>query len=341
MIVAFTLCSNNYFPQALALANSFLEHHPASNFYIILVDKRTDLNVWDNMRIRLIEVAMVETEILSLAAKYNIVELNTAVKPQAFLYLFANTRADVIYYLDPDVYIYQSFQELNDYLETYEVLLTPHILRPIPIDGKTPFENDFLNFGLYNLGFLGLKRSAATKELLHWWKERTYKYGYKNLAKGLFVDQLWMNFVPVQHEKVKIIDQPGYNMAPWNLHERKLSFRDDSYYVNNTNLLVFYHFSTLNPLKKLQLHPVFNRYDFSNRPDLLKIYQDYATELLNLGYAGYHNTPCYYIEWQKLQEREAEREALQHLPLKSRLFIKLKNLFPKRIRRAIHVIIGQ
>ena len=65
-----------------------------------------------------------------------------------------------------------------------------------------------------------------TLYMLHWWKERTYNMGYQRLEKGLFVDQLWMNLVPVLFESCNVLNHPGYNMGPWNLHERKLQVKD-------------------------------------------------------------------------------------------------------------------
>src|ERR1017187_7472506 len=39
----------------------------------------------------------------------------------------------------------------------------------------------------------------------------------------MFVDQKWINLAPCFFENVKILKQPGCNMAFWNLHERHLS----------------------------------------------------------------------------------------------------------------------
>lgn len=56
-------------------------------------------------------------------------------------------------------------------LDKYSILLTPHIYTPVPVDGKKPGENTFLNYGIYNLGFLALKNDFTAREFAHWWKK--------------------------------------------------------------------------------------------------------------------------------------------------------------------------
>ncbi|TAH01518.1 MAG: glycosyl transferase [Sphingobacteriales bacterium] len=294
MKIAFTLCSNNYFAQALLLGQSFLLHNPGFEFYVGLIDEKSEQINYNQFNINILPIAQIEPDILDLALKYNIVELNTAVKPHYFLHFIEKFNAKVVIYLDPDIYVYQNFKPLEDYLEIDDILLTPHILKPIPIDRKTPFENDFLNFGLYNLGFIALKVNNNTINMLNWWKQRTYQFGYHNLAKGLFVDQLWVNLVPILFGKCKIINHPGYNIGPWNLHERFLSIKNDSYFVNNDFQLYFYHFSNYNPANSSKIHTVFTRYDFENRPDLVNIYADYTKLLVNNNFFELKKIPCFY-----------------------------------------------
>ncbi len=43
-----------------------------------------------------------------------------------------------------------------------------------------------------------------------------------DLKKGLFVDQIWINFVPLFFKKVRIFLHHEYNVAYWNLHERMI-----------------------------------------------------------------------------------------------------------------------
>jgi hypothetical protein len=176
------------------------------------------------------------------------------------------------------------------------ILLTPHILNPIPLDNKLPQENTFLNFGIYNLGFLGLKNTKAeVKKLLDWWEERTFTLGYDNVEKGLFVDQLWMNFAPIFFEKVKILKESGYNVAPWNLHERDIIKKDNIYCMKDGSPLYFFHFSSYN--YKLP-HVISNKLDrstFLNNPDLKELYEYYHGLILKNKIDELSKIKCEYI----------------------------------------------
>ncbi|MBC7913009.1 MAG: hypothetical protein H7Y07_02700 [Pyrinomonadaceae bacterium] len=335
MKVAFTLCSNNYFAQALILAESFLLYNPNFEFYVGLIDQKSDEINYKQFNIKVLPVADIEPDIYDLAFKYNIIELNTAVKPHYFLHFIEALKATEIFYLDPDICIYQPFDELCQLLESNDILLTPHILTPIPLDGKTPFENDFLNYGLYNLGFLGLKVTDNTTGMLNWWKERTYTYGYHQLAKGLFVDQLWMNLVPILFKKALIIDQPGYNIGPWNLHERFLSKNEGSYFVNSESRLFFYHFSNLDPADSTKVHSVLNRYTLTNRPDLKVIYTDYVEKLTSFNFFELKKTPCHYVVWRKEQLFKIELEAYLKLSFGEKIIKKVKSSIPGRIKNMV------
>lgn len=340
MTVAFTLCSNNYFAQAHALGRSFLRHHPLSLFYIVLVDKRAPGIVSDLPGIRILEIESIEGNIHELALRYNIIELNTAVKPQVFSYLFSHTDADQLFYLDPDIYVYRSFDQLEALLSHYQVLLTPHILKPIPIDGKTPQENDFLNYGIYNLGFIALRRSEQADVLLKWWKERTYRYGYIDLARGLFVDQLWINLAPVMFKGVYVLDHPGYNMGPWNLHERWLTHDGDAYYVQKDQPLYFYHFSTFDPTRPPSIHPVFNRFQLDERSDLGGLYQQYAEELLLLNCALLRKIPCFYVEWRLEKLAEQASQDYRKLSVGKKMARRIKRAVPGKVRESILAFIS-
>lgn len=327
---AFTICSNNYLGQANTLKKSFLKHNPSFKFYIVLVDIHSNLVDYS-----IFEPAVVITiseipglDVPELISRYDIIELNTCIKPSVFRFIIdKNTNAEVIYYLDPDMYFYDSLDSVNASLKTKTAALTPHILSPIPRDGKLPDENIFLNFGIFNLGFFGLnvKSENATK-LVDWWEERTIRHGYNRPKRGYFVDQLWMVHAPIFFEDVEVLKSYNYNMAPWNLHERHITaIHGDKVVLNDTSQLVFYHFSKLSNNDN-DISREYNRYSFEDFPKLKELYNRYRMEIEESNYLEYKRIPIGY-EVQILEEPIVIRGSLLKRSLKrlSVLLIKIAN----------------
>jgi hypothetical protein len=227
--------------------------------------------------------------------KYDIIELNTCVKPCFFRYLFHKYDAEFILYIDPDIQVFNKFSDLENLFLNKSILLTPHILTPLEFDNETPNECNFLNHGIYNLGFLGLKNDDNALQLLKWWEVRTLNFGYNRLKDGLFVDQLWMNFVPLYFNNVHIIRHLGYNMAPWNLHERFLSIENGTLMVNNIEELLFFHFSSYDYREPEKISKYYSRSNFDNRPDLKGIYKRYDKELNLNKISTLSNINCFYV----------------------------------------------
>lgn len=298
MNLVFTICSNNYLAQAKVLYKSFREYHPNDLFVLGLVDRiNNDVDYSDFDSAEVIPVEEINiSNFEELRLRYNIVELNTAVKASYFLFLAERyTNVTKVVYLDPDIQIFQELGEVWNTLNDKSIILTPHIITPIAIDDKTPKENVFLNYGLYNLGFLALNvKSGMVINFLRWWEERILTFGFNRVHEGLFVDQLWINFIPIFQSDVCISLNPGMNMAPWNLHERVLTpSPNGTYLVNDKYQLIFYHFSSYNfTTPDLLCKEYYNRYDFTSRPDLVDIYQQYHAKLEQEGILNLSHLRC-------------------------------------------------
>jgi len=307
MAIAFTICSNNYLAQASVLGHSLKKHHNDIRFFIILVDEYSDAVDYSQFPFTTIPIREIEPAIDELSEKYNIVELNTCVKPQVFKYLFEKYDDKQVTYFDPDIVIYDSLQEFNLLFESYDILLTPHIYTPIPMDGKNPDENMFLNYGLYNLGFIAVQKSEESIKFINWWKERTYLNGYSMVSKGIFVDQLYINLVPIYFKGVHILKGRGYNMGPWNLHERYLTNENGTYKVNGNEFLKFYHFSSFK-FNSIEL-PVhyYNRFYMNDREDLRELYTDYNEQLSAAGYSSFNTIKCVYLEQYNKREKALKK----------------------------------
>ena len=200
MKIVFTICSNNYLAQAFTLGDSLAQSNPDYHFFIGLCDRLNDqIDYALISKYPIVDVSQLGLPSLDdMASRYNIIELNTAVKPFYFQYFFAKYEQAVqVLYIDPDIFVYEKMNLIDDAFLHNSFQLTPHILTPIPLDGLHPGENFFLKYGIYNLGFLGLKRSVEVHEFLEWWGERLKRFCYKDVKRGYFVDQKWIDLVPI------------------------------------------------------------------------------------------------------------------------------------------------
>jgi len=333
MNVIFTLCSNNYLAQAKVLADSVRQYHPDWTFLLGLVDKKHPSIAYDELGFEVLELASIEPKMVALAQKYSIIELNTCVKPTFFEYLFEQRKASQAIYMDPDTCLYAPLDAVSSLLPPgtqQHFVLTPHILSPLPLDGLSPDEPLFLNYGLYNLGFLALARSSETQRFLRWWRERTYLKGFDNPARGLFTDQLWINLVPLYFEGASILRHPGYNMAPWNLHERFLREGNGSFFLESGEALVFYHFSGFRPGVP-RIHKDYTRYTFDQRADLRRLYLEYEQKVLLSKYAAYTVIPCHYVAVRN--EYLALRQVQSPLPFYRKTIRHVKGMLPVKLKQ--------
>lgn len=299
MTIAFTICSINYLAQAHTLGTSLKESNPDILFFIGLVDK-LDGVVFEKKyaaEFPMIEIDKIDIEEFEeMANRYDITELNTAVKPFYFTYFFKKypTARNVIY-LDPDIIVFQPLTELEDNLSRHDAVLTPHINTEIK-DRLVPNELHHLNTGIYNLGFVAFSRSDASLAYIKWWEEKLRFESYIDLCNGLFTDQNWMNFLPVFVDNVYIERSPGYNAAYWNLHERVFNFENGKYMVNADSPLIFFHYSGYDPEKPEILSKYQNRFELAARPDLTVLFKLYKDSLIAKGNSYYRQFACFYIK---------------------------------------------
>jgi hypothetical protein len=339
MNIAFTICSNNYLAQAKTVADSFIKYNEDFIFFIGLIDKKDasiDYSFFSPHRIIEIEELSIKG-FEELYLKYNIIELNTASKPFFFNYFFEKCSAQKIIYLDPDIMVYNSFNQVCRDLDNVSIIITPHSLTPIELDGYQPDENLFLNHGIYNLGFIALSNTSETFRFLQWWSERLREKGYIKLEEGMFTDQLYINLVPLFFKNVKIEDDKGYNMAFWNLHERLLSKVGNKYLVNAKYNLLFFHFSRYSPSRKdviTVLKTGQYRYTFDTRNDLIGLFNEYDAILINNKYFEFSNLRCYYSMLREQYLQRKKKEWIFSSKQRASLYF-IKKFTPQLIKKTI------
>lgn len=245
---ALTICARNYLPFAHLLGNSFLLNHPGSTFTILVIDGQNS-SYKQKTQFKYIhpsDLALSVSQIRNMSLYYDVTELATSLKPSALKFLL-NQGSQKALYLDPDIEVFSKLNEVSLELDKSPIVLTPHSIEPMPRDGLRPSESDILESGTFNLGFIGINNSSESIRFLDWWEERLKFDSIVDPLQMLFTDQKWIDLVP-SYFSHKVIRHAGYNVAYWNLHERKLSDGEDGLLINEVPLR-FFHFSGYRPEK--------------------------------------------------------------------------------------------
>ena len=221
-------------------------------------------------------------EFRTMAAMYDVRELVTAVKP-FFLRFLLDRGAEVAIFLDSDVEVFAPLDGLGHFAREQAIVLIPHMLRPIPRDGRKPTQADIVASGVYNLGFMAVSRDASS--FLEWWGASLRPEHRVGPEEPCFVDQRLLDFLP-GYLSPGIVREPAYAVAYWNLHERRVSWNGAHYEVGGAPL-GFFHFSGFDPasphlLSTHQGSPP--RILLSQETDLARLSREYAERLLAAGY---------------------------------------------------------
>jgi lipopolysaccharide biosynthesis glycosyltransferase len=312
MTIVFTLCSKNYLAQATTLYDSFKKYNPDIFFSIGLVDKLNEAEALQMKNYEITDLETVDSEaIRSMFNRYNIIELNTAVKPYYIDYFFKKYNAEKVIYFDPDILITHSISHLTEKLDTCSYILTPHFCTPI-YDDRMLTEQITLQTGTFNLGFFAVKNDDTGKALINWLSRKLYDECIMDFSRGYFVDQKWMNLSICHFDNFFIDKHPGLNMAHWNLHERNLSLNEKGeYIVNNKFPLIFFHFSSFKPEKPGVIADWQNRFTFESRPDIQPLFSDYISRLKE-------------HQYETIRKWKPEYGLPVHKPVKNKLKTKIK-----------------
>lgn len=282
-----TIIAKNYLAHARVVCASFLEQHPGSRAYVLVIDGHEGF----------IDPAAEAFTLLTLDAlhlpetrevfcfKYSVVELATAVKPFLLTYLLRERNEQTVFYLDPDILVTGSLTPLVNRLEKGSgLLITPHLDTDVPDDGRHPADGLFLAHGAFNLGFFGVRAGAATDRFLPWFETKLADRCAIDARRSYFVDQKFFDLGVSLFPELEVERGTAYNTAYWNAHSRILAKAPEGHWLCNGAPLSFYHFSSYRPEQPDIISRFQNRFDFTTRPDLAAIYAEYRQRLLDAGY---------------------------------------------------------
>jgi hypothetical protein len=242
----YTSITSNYLPKARVLAESIRRHDRDARIHILLSDVppagfALAAEPFDSV---LLPDELDIPEISAWLFKHTLVEMCTAVKGPGALAIVRRHQPDKLFYFDPDIVVFGGLDALGAELDRHQILLTPHLTEPESTRaGILDNELAALKHGIYNLGFIGVRCSGEGLRCLQWWAARLLEYCRDDIPGGLFTDQRWADFIPAMFDGVKVLRDPQYNVATWNLTGRVASGQAPDRLQINGRPLSFYHFS--------------------------------------------------------------------------------------------------
>jgi hypothetical protein len=292
----YTSITSNYLPKARVLAHSVKRHDPQAVFHLLLSDDTP--TGWDlrnepfDTVLQLHEMGIPNHR--PWAFKHALVEMCTAVKGPGALEIVRRHQPEQLVYFDPDIVVFNDLSPLRDALQEHSVLLTPHLTDPERSRaGVLDNEISALRHGIYNLGFLAFSCRGEGLRCLQWWSDRLLEFCRDDIPAGLFTDQRWADHIPAMFDGVRILREPVYNVATWNLSNRQAEGQAPHGILINGKPLCFYHFSGLDSGAQETMLKLYGH----ESPVLFDLRQWYLAECERMGQLRLGRMPSVYASY--------------------------------------------
>jgi hypothetical protein len=252
MKYVFTIVTHSHIAHALSSIDSYRAHNDQLNTnYIIFTD--TELNNSNIDGVTFYSLSNFSI-FYDLFKKYkNLDYCRWAMKPVLLEHILLNFKDTTeCLYIDSDLYFVGNVNDICT--KTSNVLLSPHF-RPFGTTDKifswwqkegVIGDTNVFTDGYFNGGFVYVKNTKISLELINWWKNCCISKCVIDKYKGLYVDQKYLDFMFMHFDGVdKIIDR-GCNIAVWNIYTYDISdidLENNYFLINNQYTPKFFHLS--------------------------------------------------------------------------------------------------
>ena len=235
-----TYFDHRYVPRGIAMIDSLLAYTPDSDVWVLALNDLALELIQARYDDRVKLVAIVDFEdamspIADLRARRSPVEYIFTCTAAWVRYVMDATsrKGELVTYLDADLWFFGSPEALEKSLDGSSVAITPHRYP------RTLRRHE--KYGVYNVGWVSFRDDERGRTCLHWWDDSCRRWCFDRVEGTLFADQGYLNDFGKVTDGVMVIDDPGANLAPWNLASHRLTSDGQTVRVDGSPLL-FFHF---------------------------------------------------------------------------------------------------
>lgn len=273
-----TCFDRNYLSRGLALYHSLQRHAPGAPLWVLCLDQichdiLTRLALPDLRPVLLAEFEAADPEVASTRPDRSRIEYYFTCTPAWLVYVLEReTRSEWVTYLDADLFFFDAPGNLFCELEEAAFAIIPH--------RYTAAIEHMRQYGIYNVGWVGVRNDADGHAAVRWWRERCIEWCYDYVDGDRFADQGYLQGIVERFARVKVVENPGANLAPWNIGNYRIESRS-KVVIDSRYPLVFFHFQGL---KREMGYFIFNSHRLYRAPfsKVVReyIYRPYVDELL-------------------------------------------------------------
>jgi hypothetical protein len=332
-----TYFDHNYLSRGLALYHSLQRHAPGSRLWVLCLSEachRTlvTLDLPDIVPVRLAEFEAADPEVAATRTERSTVEYYFTCTAAWMLFVLGReAEAEWVTYLDGDLFFFAAPEAVYDELRGAAIAIIPHRYPPRLARLR--------KFGTYNVGWVGARNDPDGVSVIKWWRERCIEWCHDYVDGDRFADQGYLDSFSRLSPRLKVIENTGANLAPWNVGNYRIDFTGTQVLIDAVHPLVFFHFQGLR--KGLRWF-IFNSHRAYHAPfsGVVRnhIYKPYVDELLAIEKTV---DPILQISEARPHRRSAVLDIGQYLKSKARnLRVRVFQLLDIVSRRAFFVFRG-
>jgi hypothetical protein len=224
--------------------------------------------------VSLAELEAADRSLAATRAGRSLIEYYFTCTPAWLLHVLRQeAKSEWITYLDGDLFFFLSPKAIFDEIRDAAFAIIPH--------RYTPAVEHMRKYGIYNVGWVGVRNEGDGVAAVEWWREKCIDWCYDYVDGERFADQGYLQLLLARFPRVKVIENIGANLAPWNIGNYGVEFRGAGVVINKTCPLIFFHFQGL---KKEMGYFIFNSHRLYRAPfsKIVRdhVYRPYVDELL-------------------------------------------------------------
>lgn len=235
-----TYFDSGYLSRALTLFESLREHGDDSKIIVLALDAQVqeffDINPQTNIEVISISILeVIEPRLPALKMSRSRMEYYFTCTPLLIKFALTQTTSSqaLAIYLDADLYFFANPDRVLADLKGGDVGIIEH---------RYPKHRaeKLAKYGRFNVGWVGFRNTPEGRRVLDWYLEKTLDWCSDIPDSGRYADQGYLDWFP-EFEKVQVLTNPGFNVAPWNTSRHSLTLKNGEV-VSDGFPLIFFHF---------------------------------------------------------------------------------------------------